>query len=321
MRTTLASLVLFLVTACGASNDGNPTDGGESDLIAPSIVATSPATDDRGVEPTAVVTITFSEPMDPKVTEDNLDLTDFPAASLSWSDDQTTLTITPDEPFEVVVTDPVSDAPPANHRVIVGADAADLAGNPLGQVTEVDFTVIREFSVVFFAIDAMTRTITPQLVEFEIDQPLVVGDNASDEGYRTAITYGLALPDDADPILAATFHGTQLPDDRQGDAYAELGSLTLDHVTFGELLGENNINAAFNSSQVAHSSLSDVITDELVEDFEVDVTDQVQDDVTNGRSESQYLLYFDGFTDLMGDSDRAVFERGGFELEVRYNAP
>ena len=111
--------------------DGGPADTGpppidapvpEVDTERPRVSATTPAQGARGVGASAAITVTFSEAMDEgagtaAVRAGGVAL----ASATSWSDDATTLTITPSDPL------------PSEARVEVTLDDdfADVAGNTL----------------------------------------------------------------------------------------------------------------------------------------------------------------------------------------------
>jgi hypothetical protein len=96
-----------------------------------------------------------------------------------------------------------------------------------------------------------------------------------------------------------------------------------DHVSFAALDSTADVNFAFNTSQQAWSSVPGFCStaDQVV--VELEVTAQVDQDVRelDSRQYSQFLLRFDGLTDLDADSDRAVFDRELLELQVDVLVP
>jgi len=324
MRFPIPSPFLFAgLVACGSGDGETPDDPttGLVDDVAPTVIGSSPEAGARGVDPDAPVTITFSEPMDTDSVEAQLDLTELGDAMATWSQAGDILTLTPESPFEMVVAPADGVTPAAGYRVVIGGDATDLAGNPLGTEFELDFTAIRELWWLVGPEHALTRSVTPSELAFGIDDPLVVGDDDADEGYRVAMTFGLDLPSEPQEIVGATLRGVQQTDEIWGQPYDGLGTLLLDHVTYDDLESESAINAAFNASQSALRTFGGIASTPKQTDIEVDVLDAVVADHGAGRAASQFLLYFDGFTDLDGVTDRAVFSRDELRLEVRWLTP
>lgn len=122
---TLAGLSLFglVIASCGGGGGG----GGSSDDTPPTILATSPADDATGVDPGAVITITFSEPMDTASVEDAFLIVPPPVAlplppgTFSWNAAKDTVTFTPGADL----------AESTDYTVTVSTYAEDAAGNNL----------------------------------------------------------------------------------------------------------------------------------------------------------------------------------------------
>ncbi|MBX2797950.1 MAG: Ig-like domain-containing protein [Myxococcales bacterium] len=317
--STILSAALLLA-ACGGSEE--PTEADPVDTTAPFVVSSTPAHEARGVAADASLTIVFSEPMDALSVESHLDTVDLGEVALSWNDEITELTITPNAPLDVVVAAMDSPDAPATYRVVVAPDVMDLAGNELGEIVEIEFFVVRELWGLLAAEPELTRTVTPSEVAFEIDDPLVVGDNESDLAYRATLSFDLSvLPGSPTELLSAEVTTQQLSKDMWGAPFSDLGTLLLDHVEFDALDSDNAINAAFNASQVAELSYGGIASSQTHVDVAVAVTDATNADLAEGRTQSQFLLYFDDFTDLDGLVDRAVFSRDDLRLEVVYSAP
>jgi len=119
-RPTRLTLALLLAAALAACGGGGTTGGagGAVDTTPPTVVATSPATTAAGVAAGAVLSVTFSEPMD--VGTVTVTLT--PSASLgvpAWSSGNKVVTYTPTAPL----------APGTAYTASVAGK--DLAGNAL----------------------------------------------------------------------------------------------------------------------------------------------------------------------------------------------
>jgi len=107
------------------------------DTVAPYVESTDPADGDENVVWTKVIVIRFSEPMDAASTEYAISITHLEgdaivpvAGDITWSPDGRMLTYTPSEPL---LMDSV-------HTILVGPDATDLAGNPVGEEVTRSFT-------------------------------------------------------------------------------------------------------------------------------------------------------------------------------------
>ncbi|MEA3485085.1 MAG: Ig-like domain-containing protein [Candidatus Aerophobetes bacterium] len=97
-----------------------------SDTTAPTITDNSPAGTDVPV--TTDVTVTFDEAMNKTSAEGAFSITPDTAGAFSWSGD--TVTLTPDADLTYDIT----------YNVTIGTDAKDLAGNPLAESFEWNFT-------------------------------------------------------------------------------------------------------------------------------------------------------------------------------------
>ena len=175
LSDTLTVPVLAMFVACGGAADTTPMDSGVptvADTTAPSVVATSPEDGASGMGADTVVTITFSEPMSDTSVEADLGLIGFDAVTVSWNQDYTELTVTPDSPLEVVEVPIDSDTPGAVYGVVVSESATDLAGNPLEASTTVEFSVVRQRWGRLAPVTELTRVVTPSSLMFEDHDPL-----------------------------------------------------------------------------------------------------------------------------------------------------
>src|SRR5690606_14151897 len=199
----------------------------------------------------------------------------------------------------------------------------DLAGNPLGPGVQTTFATLKRMSHVFELEQALTRSMTAdeELLN-EPDDPLVIGDLASDEGARALVTFDITLlPESAVEVVSAVFATRQQIGDNAGQPYGQGGlgaAVLIDHVSFSEL-----DNAAFNASQNPHAQLGELCVEDQVI-IEKDVTAAVDDDRANRLDRddrSQFLLRFELDNDGDGAVDRAVISRDLSELQVSYLAP
>src|SRR5262245_15214730 len=101
MNRAALSLIVALVACNGEPDLTTPEQTPPPDPtivldeVAPSVVSFSPADGAAGVAADAVVTVVFSEAMDPESVEAALDTSALGAVSLSWNAAQDTLTIDP----------------------------------------------------------------------------------------------------------------------------------------------------------------------------------------------------------------------------------
>lgn len=326
MNRTLVALTLAV--ACSEADPGSPrpdpveppvVTSEVADTTAPSVSSTSPEDGAIGQWSSTVVTVSFSEPMDPASFEHALDAADLGEVELSWNAAGDELTVTPVDPLAYAAGPADGDVVAPSYTVVLGTGATDLAGNALDQGVSVTFATLRELSFVLDAVPELTRSLTPSELVYGVDDPLVIGDDEADSGVRAVITFDLApLPQEAATITSATLATRQTPNETWGAPWADLGSLALDHVTYGDLDGELACNAAFNASQVALSTLPDFCVEDQVV-IEADVTAEVEEDRAERAARldrSQFLVYFPTATDLDGDTDRVVLSRELLELQV-----
>jgi hypothetical protein len=75
--------------------------------------------------------------------------------------------------------------------------------------------------------------------------------------------------------------------DTNGSPYGVGGSLKVDHLNYGDALDNTDYGMA-----ALLSSFTTLTSNTVIEWKDADVTDQVKDDVANGRSRSQYRIHF-----------------------------
>ena len=330
--TRFAPLFLLASIACASNgNDGPkdppPTSGepnGPVDDVAPEFVSSWPADGQAGIPEDAEIVLKFSEPMDPATFDQALDTTTLGPVEIYWNDALDEMTILPQAPL--AYAEGSGDDPLAiealDYRVSIDTAAMDQAGNPLAAEVDIVFSTMRQMRTVVKADDALTRSISPSELLYQPNDPFVAGDDDSDGGIRTALTFDLStVPAGALEIAEARIVTRQLTGDLGGNPYVDLGLLVLDHVTYAHLDDEAGINAAFNAEQQAMDTYDGFSWDGYQASVDLEVTDAVAADFADRAANldrSQFLLYFDGYTDLDGMTDRAVFSRDALELQVIY---
>lgn len=310
----------------GAGGDGDLPVTQPADTTGPVLVSSVPAQGATGVHADTQVVLTFSEPMDPGTFVEALDTSTLGAVYTDWNDDYTVLTLTPGQPLEYAEGDgDPAETEALSYRVSLDTSARDQDGNPLDVEHDIRFTTYKAMHGAVGPIHELTRVMTPSELLFQDTDPLVVGDDSADIALRTSLSFDLTgIPADADRITGAVITTRQMVGDTWGTPYTDLGVLVLDHVAFDGLDDSGAVNAAFNTSQVAFDSYVGFASS--LEDVSIafDVTDAVDADLADRAASldrSQFLLYFDGYTDLNGDDDRAVFDRNALQLEVDYLVP
>lgn len=288
----------------------NPPD--PTDTEAPLVADTMPAANATGVPADQKLFVTFSEQMDPATVESAYSSSQLPLdkVSLSWSPDGRVLTISPDQPLEYAAgtgTDP-SAVMPLTYSITIGAEAADLAGNPLEAPLELSFSTRRRLTATFETDPDLTKAYLDDGVLNTVS--LWVGDNAQGKRFRSYVTFDLSTLPDASEVESASFKGTQ--DAPAGMPYA-LGAVMAQHLSFSTL---DNINAV-----AAISLPGEFSTNGNIEEKVIDVTPQVQDDVAHRATRghrSQYRFQIDTVTDGDPVADTAIFTKNTFEMTVQY---
>lgn len=134
-KTSMVTLCAALLLACGEQEPGAsgglpiPTampDPGSG----PAVVSVSPANGETGIEPTTEVVIVFSEPIDPESAAPVI-VRDGTAIEAEVEFLGATVVLRPEMPLALRET----------YQVSVPSTMSDLAGNALGQATELSFTV------------------------------------------------------------------------------------------------------------------------------------------------------------------------------------
>jgi hypothetical protein len=125
----LAALLIWLVAACGGDDDG----GTKPDTTPPTVIQTSPADNAQFVQISSVVTVTFSEAMEPSSLEDSaLVFSPEVGGTVTYAD--RILTFTPDADLQANIT----------YTATITTKAKDVAGNPIAQTYEWQFATFAD---------------------------------------------------------------------------------------------------------------------------------------------------------------------------------
>lgn len=133
MRPCRIAALLALAVACGCGKKGPPS-GGPPDLVPPTVILSVPDSGAARVSPTAVLSLTFSEGMEPRSTNDAIALAPpMEIKRFRWSGRTVSL--------ELAESLKTSYA----YTLMVGVGARDRHGNPLREGVAVVFTAADSF--------------------------------------------------------------------------------------------------------------------------------------------------------------------------------
>lgn len=308
------TLILAAASGCGTSDDSMQPDVDPEDTTPPTVIVTSPSTGATGIAAGENIVVTFSEPMDRATVEAAYHSQQLPSdqVSMAWNAELTQLTISPNQPLAYSAgtgTDP-STVAAFTFAIQIGADAADLAGNPLGTAMDLSFATKRRMTAAFgLDLDFTRVTLTISSLS---GTEIFIGDTSSKNPYRSYLTFDLSsLPADA-VIEDAYFDARQLPSD--GAPYT-IGGVRVEHVTF------TAVSAGFLTNAPTLSAPGMFSEDGTVGTKSIGVTAQVVDDVANRverGDRSQYRLLIDQGTNDDDVTDRAVFAKDTFQLSATY---
>jgi hypothetical protein len=336
--TKLPFLLTILLAACGSTTDVememSGPDGGdnipEEDLTAPTVFSISPENGSIGVRDDAVLVIEFSEPMDQLSVQNSLNTTDFSGVQYAWSNDSRTVTVTPDEPLLYAKSIDPDGLSAIQYSLILGTGATDEAGNALAQGSQTAFTTLREITVTVEDINELSASVTPSEVFRALDKDIYIGDDGAGGlavAARAVVTMDLSsLPEETIEISSATFKAFQAGGN--GDVFAELGALSMEHATFDVTAGDFDsatdldCNYTFNLNPL--SSVGTLMGSYEDVNAELDVTAQVQNDLENRVARNDRSQYrFRLFDDLNLDDglDGVRLHRDFLELDLVYLVP
>jgi len=315
VRTVPSTLLAIVAVGCTDSAEPGPQPD-PGDVTSPKVVSTTPTADATGVGAGAKIEITFSEPMDRGTIEAAYASPELPLdkISMAWNADGTVLTISPDQPLiyaEGTGTDP-SAVTPLDYTISIGADAADLAGNPIDAPLALTFMTKRRMFTTFAIEPSLSRTTLGGSALGEQTDVMVGDASLSNLTYRGYVSFDLAALPDGASIESASFAARQLA--VEGAPY-DLGPINTYHLTFSAMM---------NVGSIAPLSLVGVFSDDAAPASKsIETTAQVIDDVAHRNERghlSQYRLQYDLSTDNDNAYDRATFAKGTFEMSVHYIA-
>jgi hypothetical protein len=316
VSTTLLSSLAAM--GCGGVSDPSTIepDPDPADVTAPMVVSTTPAAGAAGVAADTKIVVVFSEPMDPATVEAAYASSDLPleSVSLNWNADLTELTITPDQELlyaEGIGTDP-SAVTARTYSLSLGEGASDVNANRMAAPLQLAFATKKRMSAAAGLDDSLTRVRVGGTL-LGISNDIWIGDNAVNSTYRSYISFDLSPLPSGIEIASAQFSARQLAP--EGLPYGSLGAVMTHHVSFASLNDLANLPAISLPGTYSEDGTS--------ESKSIDVTPQVADDIANRtarNSRSQYRLQIDVATNNNGVTDKAVFAKGTFEMNVVYLA-
>jgi hypothetical protein len=310
---SIPATLLAASLGCGdvTSNDPQPDP---EDTEAPLVVETTPAEAGTGIDSKAKITIRFSEPMDVGTVLSAYESAQLPLdkVSMSWNEDLTELTVSPDAGLlyaEGTGTD-LAAVSRLTYSISIGADAADLMGNPMGAAYKLSFsTKLRMFTTAALVPELSHTTLGGALLGVDVD--VISGDaSINNLPYRGYVSFDLASIPQGSVVESASFAARQLS--VEGTPYGALGPLQTYHLTFAAM------NDVFTTNPISAPGIFSM--DGNSESKSIDVTPQVIDDLANrvARGDhTQYRLQFDSVS-TNNEYDRAVFAKDTFEMSLVY---
>jgi len=285
----------------------------------PSVLNVSPADGASGVASDAVVTLTFSEAMDTSSVELAFSSFDLPvsAVSFSWTDGDTVLHITPDQPLTRATGTSTSTTFATPYAFEIDGSALDQEGSPLPPFNSA-FSVEREITQTLEAV--RDRSLTGNWREDNTygtgeceqqDTAVCVGDSSSgNSAYRGFVTFNLStLPAGVTDATAASLR--LLVTSEVGGPFSTLGNLGAERVSFGSI-----DLAAFGAAPLgALAPLSDQNGS-----LSADVLAAVRADLP-GHARSQFRVRFATGSDLDGTADLIASEWTTQTLQITYLIP
>jgi hypothetical protein len=269
-----------------------------------------------GVDAKAKITVTFSEAMDPATVLSAYESAQLPLdkVSLSWNEDLTVLTISPDAELlyaNGIGTDPAA-ATRLTYAISIGAEAADLTGTPMGTDYTLSFSTKLRMSTTAALVQALSRTTFGGTVLGEAIDVIAGDASVNNLPYRGYVSFDLAPLPAGSVLESASFSASQLS--FEGTPYASLGPLKSYHLTFSAM---SEVFAAEPMSAPGVFS-----SDGNAESKTIDVTSEVSDDLANRATRgdrSQFRLQFDTVS-TNNQYDRVAFSKDTFEMSLVYIA-
>lgn len=303
-------------TADETSMGEDDTSTGEQDNESPSVESMMPGDGATGVRADATVLFSFSEPMDVVSVEVALDTGTLGAVTLSWNDDDTELTITPDADIPYATGSSPLSVEALEFTVTLSDDATDLAGNTLDAAWTATFSSARRLTASLSHDPGYTGgVISTGVVQASSGDDAIVGDHSDNLARRGFFGFSISpLPAGILEFEQAELRAIQWL--VLGNPIPGLGSsVSLAHIAPEPLPG-----GAYNSTPIeALGVFSD--EDSYASDNEktMDVTSNVEFDYDNGESHTQYRLSMSSATNFNGTTDRLRYNNE--VLEVTYLLP
>lgn len=218
-----------LSNVAGEAPVAGAAGAGESpDVGAPTIVATIPEADAKGVTESAVLVFQFSEAMDGPATEAAYVSAELPAAAVTftWNDAGDTLTIVPKTKLTYAEGDQA--VMPAAYAARITTDATDRDGVALAEEAIVSFSTLRRITFQAPGIGSLTRCIRSS---GGVLAPLQIGDTVGDAGSRSVFAFSLeSMPSTFKTLEKATFRSVESAIYSNPDG--ALGTLAAQHVYY-----------------------------------------------------------------------------------------
>ena len=317
--------------AGSAGSDGTDagSDGADAqppDTVAPTIVSVSPENGATGVRKDAVISITFSEPMNREKTQAAYSSADLPPSGVTfaWSAGDTVLTIDPNSDLTYVADMVPPSAAAKKYSFALAATATDLSGNALASELSSSFTTSRLVQQTLVANVWQLYEVVPSgATAYPCSVSAYVGDSGElgQIRYAAIVQFDLSvLAPGVQAFTEATMRAHQGETIGTPFGASQLGNVMADHTNFDPIDGSAMTGAALRSLGVFSNSPSPgARTLNLLPG----VTDDHEKRVARSYR-SQYRLAFTTPANANGVADQASFscEQGSLpELVLKYLIP
>ena len=292
------------------STDGDTSGTVEVDTTPPAVLAIAPESGALGVADDVSIVITFNEPMDRTATQAAWQSPNIGNVVMSWSGDDTELTIVPNALLEYATGDDVDSLDPREYTFTIDTTATDKAANPLAEPVPSNFYTLRLVVLRPAVIEGLTGVTYDGGGVAESD--VFVGDlqgNTQQVGLLSFTLPALPAPVDS-PLAAAVWADQTYLSGTPYGPFPALGEMHVAQVEFDEELD------AFDTPTL--DDLGVFADDASLETKMFDVTQSVANDYMQGRSMSQFRLEFPTATNGNGAVDRVTFERESVGMELSY---
>lgn len=303
---SVTSTTTFTLTASNAEGSVEQSTNVTvaSDLEQPTVISVDPPNGATGVKSDAIITLSFSTPMDQAATESAYESLDLPASDVSffWNNEGTVLEIESSNFLEYAKGNLTVAA--KQYTFSLSASAQDTSGNSLAPFSS-SFSTLRAISNECFGIADLEGQVFANGTVEPNGSVIEVGDYAHNVGVRGLFSFDLStcLPPDAQPVSEAVFNAYKFSAEGNPD---DLGFMTLEHLNYGDSLSADDYTtpALENLGIFDSTSVPDRTWISSV------VTPSVQDDIANlatRGNRSQFRLSFASETDNNNDFDIVNF--------------